>query len=176
MPDATVLLVDDDTVFATVTARVLGRRDFQVLVAHDQDQALDLAQRHRITHAIVDLKLGNDSGLNLLAPLRRLLPDARIVVLTGYASIPTTVEAIKRGADNYLTKPLDTSTLLTALYESGESPPPLADSPISLRRLEWEHIQRVLDEHDGNITQAARALGMHRRTLQRKLAKKPVKR
>lgn len=174
MPDSTVLLVDDDAVFAAVTARVLSRRNFRVLVAHDQAQALDLAHHHPITHAIVDLRLGSDSGLTLLSPLRTLLPEAIIVVLTSYASIPTTVEAIKRGADNYLTKPLDTATLLTALDHPSGTSPPVAEKPISLRRLEWEHIQRVLDEHDGNITQAAQALGLHRRTLQRKLAKKPV--
>jgi two-component system response regulator RegA len=176
MPDPTLLLIDDDPAFLAVLTRLCKRHGFQVLTAHDGAGALALAHRQPVTHAVVDLKLGHDSGLGLLAPLRSLLPAAVIIVLTGYASIPTTVEAIKRGADNYLTKPVDGDLLLTALR--GTAPPSslTVDEPMSLRRLEWEHIQRVLDEHAGNVTLAARALGLHRRTLQRKLAKKPVHR
>ena len=133
-------------------------------------------RRQQIT---VDLHLGNDSGLTLVAPLRDLQPDARILVLTGYASIATAVQAVKDGADNYLAKPANVETILSALQEeaSEQTAEEAIEHPalLSVARLEWEHIQRVLAENSGNISATARALNMHRRTLQRKLAKKPVR-
>ena len=171
-----LLLVDDDVTFCTVLQRAFEGRGFTVAVAHNGDDALKMAEQLRPTHAVVDLKLGDDSGLHLIRPFLSLDPDMKIVVLTGYGSISTAVKAIKSGAANYLAKPVDVNTILAALQgeeqEPSEEP---ASTPISLGRLEWEHIQRVLEEHGGNISATARSLGMHRRTLQRKLQKRPVK-
>jgi len=162
-----VLVVDDDERFAVTLAAALARRGYVAHVAHNAEAA------------IVDLKLGADDGLALIEPLRRAHPKMRIVVLTGYASIATAVKAIKLGADDYLAKPV-TASAVAAVLERGGREPPSAElaaaplEPMSTRRLEWEHIQRVLAEHDGNISATARTLRMHRRTLQRKLAKHPT--
>lgn len=171
-----LLLVDDDEVFARTLKTSLERRQIEVSLAHSPQQGLQLARNTpSFTDVILDMNLGEQSGLAILTELRECLQDANILVLTGFASIPTTVQAIKMGADNYLAKPADTSTILRAL--SGEDSAPREAtgqySPMSVDRLEWEHIQRVLAEHEGNISATARALNMHRRTLQRKLAKKP---
>jgi two-component system, response regulator RegA len=172
MSDNNFLVIDDDEVFSGILARGLTRRGFTVSEAHNADEA-------KFGQITVDLHLGNDSGLNLVAPLRDLQPNARMLVLTGYASIATAVQAVKDGADNYLAKPANVETILSALQaeasalqaeEAIEKP-----TPLSVARLEWEHIQRVLAENGGNISATARALNMHRRTLQRKLAKRPVK-
>jgi len=167
--------VDDDEAFAAAMARALGRRGVAVTVAHDAESALAALDGHDA--ALVDLRLGQDSGLRLVATLRERSPALRIVVLTGYASIATAVEAIKLGAVQYLTKPAEPDEVLRAFARTGPDPDvPPPEQPMSVRRLEWEHIERVLAEHGGNISAAARALGMHRRTLQRKLRKRPVKR
>ncbi|ABI56987.1 response regulator transcription factor [Alkalilimnicola ehrlichii MLHE-1] len=174
-----VLLVDDDEVFCSVLGRGLTRRGYRVEKAHDAEQALVVARDYQPEHVVLDLKLGDDSGLKLIQPLLEAVPEARIIVLTGYASIPTAVEAVKLGAANYLPKPVDVDTVVSAFSGQHEEPVPTAEpppQPMSLKRLEWEQIQRVLAEHDGNISAAARALGIHRRTLQRKLGKRPVKR
>lgn len=170
------LLVDDDAAFCSVLKRALERLGQTVAVAHSANEALSVAESFQPGRAVVDLKLGTDSGLHLIKPLLELNPGMEIIVLTGYGSIPTTVEAIKAGAINYLAKPVDADTILSA-FESvnKEETEAEAPTPLSLKRLEWEHIQRVLDEHDGNISATARSLGMHRRTLQRKLQKRPVK-
>ncbi|QDX79910.1 two-component system response regulator [Denitratisoma sp. DHT3] len=173
-----LLLVDDDPTFTRIAARALERRGFEVVVANDAATALGLVgpARPGIDYAVVDLVIGADSGLALVPQLKTALPDLRIVVLTGYASIATAVEAIKLGADNYLTKPAEAEAIVAALHGSAPNPDlnPSAE-PLSVARLEWEHIQRVLAEHEGNISATARALKMHRRTLQRKLSKRPVK-
>lgn len=164
------LILDDNQIFAETLARSLTRRGFAVAVAHQGEEALALAAQTSFAYATIDLQLAQDSGLEWIAPLRQRLPQANLLVLTGYASIATTVHAIKRGADNYLAKPVNVDSILSALqYQTHH-----ALSPLSVGRLEWEHIQRVLDEHQGNISSTARALSMHRRTLQRKLAKKPA--
>ena len=173
-----VLVVDDDQRFAITLASALARRGYVAHVAHDAAAALATAATQEPDAAIVDLKLGADDGLALIEPLRRAHPRMRIVVLTGYASIATAVKAIKLGADDYLAKPA-TASAVAAVLERGARKEPGADSasplePMSPRRLEWEHIQRVLAEHDGNISATARTLRMHRRTLQRKLAKRPA--
>ncbi|MDT8893636.1 response regulator transcription factor [Halomonas sp. I1] len=171
-----LLVVDDDEMFRHVLHRAMTRRNFEVLVAHDGSEALDLAQRYRPAFATLDLKLANESGLKLLPALLERVPDCRVVVLTGYSSIATAVEAIKLGAVNYLCKPVDADEVLAALSrEEGDPEAEVADAPPSINRLTWEHIQKVLQEHDGNISATARALGMHRRTLQRKLQKRPVR-
>jgi two-component system response regulator RegA len=171
-----VLVVDDDERFAITLATALARRGYLAHVAHDAAGALAGAQSKKPDAALVDLKLGADDGLALIEPLRRAHPRMRIVVLTGYASIATAVKAIKLGADDYLAKPV-TANAVAAVLERGsrrESVDAEPLEPMSPRRLEWEHIQRVLAEHDGNISATARTLHMHRRTLQRKLAKKPT--
>ena len=179
MSDMNFLVIDDDEVFSGILARGLTRRGYTVAEAHNADEAIKLANQQKFSQITVDLHLGNDSGLTLVAPLRDLQPDARMLVLTGYASIATAVQAVKDGADNYLAKPANVETILSALQseasalqaeEAIEHP-----TPLSVARLEWEHIQRVLAEHGGNISATARALNMHRRTLQRKLAKRPVR-
>jgi len=173
-----ILVIDDDATFNAVLSRALGRRGFDVISAADAASAL-LAARARAPAAVVlDLNLGSSSGLSLIRPLLDLAPGCRIVVLTGYASITTAVEAIKLGAMQYFAKPIEIEAIIAAFdphpaIEAGVAVPP--SDPLSVNRLEWEHIQRVLHEHDGNISSTARALKMHRRTLQRKLAKRPMK-
>ncbi|CAO1663877.1 MULTISPECIES: response regulator transcription factor [Halomonadaceae] len=175
--DQRLLIVDDDEMFCHVLNRALTRRGYEVIVAHDADQALAMAAQYLPTMATLDLKLENSSGLKLLPELLAISPQCRIVVLTGYSSIATAVEAIKLGAVNYLCKPVDADDVLTAFErQSGDPDIELADNPPSINRITWEHIQKVLQEHDGNISATARALGMHRRTLQRKLQKRPVRR
>jgi two-component system response regulator RegA len=175
-----VLVVDDDERFAVTLAMALARRGYVTHVAHDAAAALATARAKEPQAAVVDLKLGADDGLALIEPLRRAHPRMRIVVLTGYASIATAVKAIKLGADDYLAKPVTAADVATVLERGAPLEPPDDDKgaslePMSPRRLEWEHIQRVLAEHDGNISATARTLRMHRRTLQRKLAKRPTR-
>jgi len=170
------LLVDDDAIFCQVLTRALERRGLSVHSAHDLEQALALARARQPRNAVVDLKLADQSGLQVISALKTLLPDIRIVMLTGYSSIATAVEAVKLGAVNYLCKPASTEEILAALALSAGNPAiEVPEQPPSVERLEWEHIQKVLHDCEGNISATARALGMHRRTLQRKLQKKPVK-
>ncbi|MBL8258252.1 MAG: response regulator transcription factor [Candidatus Competibacteraceae bacterium] len=171
-----LLLVDDDPVFCRVLSLALGRRGFAVAVARDGERALYQARAEPPDCAVVDLNLDGDSGLRLIPSLLALNPAIRIVVLTGYASLATAVDAIKLGAINYLAKPADADEVVAALAATpGEASAPISRRPLSVNRLEWEHIQRVLRDNGGNISATARQLGMHRRTLQRKLAKRPVK-
>jgi two-component system response regulator RegA len=170
-----VLLVDDDEAFLRVLGKALARRGFEVISATSAAAALEQADRHAPGYAVVDLKLGRDSGLDVIRALKQAVPGMVIVVLTGYASIATAVAAVKQGAANYLAKPVAADEVVRALVGQARLPTDPADySPLPVERLEWEHIQKVLAEHDGNISATARSLGMHRRTLQRKLAKKPV--
>lgn len=172
-----LLLVDDDATFTRVMARAMGRRGFRVSTAGSAEEGLALAQQDIPEFAALDLKMDGDSGLVLLPKLLELDPDMRVVILTGYSSIATAVEAIKRGARNYLCKPADADDVLAALLsEHADLDTLVPENPMSVDRLQWEHIQRVLTEHEGNISATARALGMHRRTLQRKLQKRPVRR
>ncbi|MFN4289775.1 MAG: response regulator transcription factor [Permianibacter sp.] len=173
-----LLLIDDDVAFTSTLARALQRQQWQVATAADGASALQQANTADWDAVLLDLRLGSDNGLVLLQSLRQRLPRARIVMLTGFGSIATAVEAIKRGADDYLVKPAPLSDLIAALQGQSKAiteteTETLAEQPLNLRQLSWEHIQRVLTEHDGNISAAARALGMHRRTLQRKLSKVP---
>lgn len=176
-----LLIVDDDAAFVRVLSRALSSRGFEVLGATRADEARQLARRHQPRYCVLDLKLGEENGLKLIAELHALVPQMRILLLTGYASIATAVEAIKRGAHDYLAKPVDADAVVRALLEgegpvgTDDEPPEAPEAPLALRRLEWEHIQRVLTECDGNISETARRLGMHRRTLQRKLSKHPVR-
>jgi two-component system response regulator RegA len=172
----TVLIVDDDERFAATLAQALARRGWNTRTAHDAAAALAAAQALDLAATVVDLKLAAEDGLKLIEPLRREHPTMRIVVLTGYASIATAVKAIKLGADDYLAKPVTAGVVADVLARSRErgTGPAVRAEPMSPRRLEWEHIQRVLAEHDGNVSATARTLRMHRRTLQRKLAKHPA--
>ena len=171
-----LLIIEDDQVFASVSARALSRRGYEVTLATDIDSAREMINLHPVAYAIVDLNLAGHSALELIPVLRARNPAARILMLTGYASIATAVEAIKLGADNYLAKPADIDEILAALNDDTDHDEhdPEFQEPMSVRRLEWEHIQKVLLENDGNISETARQLKMHRRTLQRKLQKKPV--
>ncbi len=178
-----VLVIDDDPFFNRVLCRALARRGCEVSGAHDAAEALLLAETRQPESIVLDLNLcgagRSNNGLALIPQLKCVCPDGRIVVLTGYASIATAVEAIKLGATQYLAKPVDVNALLAAFDSATEAVEPAAaavpSTPLSVERMEWEHIQRVLLEHAGNISATARALQMHRRTLKRKLAKRPVK-
>jgi two-component system response regulator RegA len=171
-----LLLVDDDPVFCRTLSVALNRRGFSVTVAQGSAAALQQAQIEVPDYAVVDLNLAGDSGLRLIPSLLDLDPAIRIVVLTGYASLATAVEAIKLGAINYLSKPADADEVVAAFtITSGDPATPISRRPLSINRLEWEHIQRVLRDNEGNISVTARQLRMHRRTLQRKLAKRPEK-
>ncbi|CAL1239270.1 response regulator transcription factor [Candidatus Methylocalor cossyra] len=175
-PLPTLLVVDDDPTFCGVLKQALEKRGFEVHTATDLEGGIALAEQVDPEYAVVDLRIGHDSGLILVRKLHELDANTRIVVLTGYASIATAVEAIKLGAVHYLTKPADADEIVAALHrDEGDPSVEIKEKPLSVRRLEWEHLQKVLVEHGGNISAAARALGMHRRTLQRKLEKRPVK-
>jgi two-component system response regulator RegA len=171
-----LLLVDDDDAFRLVLARALEKRGFAVITAPEVESALLLAQDNSPEYAVIDLKMPGPSGLILVQRLKELDAETRIVMLTGYASIATAVEAIKLGATHYLAKPADADDIVNALMQTAGNPDVAINSdPLSVERLEWEHIQKVLGENEGNISATARALKMHRRTLQRKLGKKPVR-
>lgn len=174
-----VLVIDDDATFNTVLSRALTRRGYEVNGATDAADALAVAQATPPAAVVLDLNLGSNSGLQLIRPLLDIAPDCRIVVLTGYASITTAVEAIKLGATQYFAKPIEVDAIVAVFDTPEEFEEPaetdVPSDPLSVGRLEWEHIQRVLHEHEGNISATARALKMHRRTLQRKLAKRPLK-
>lgn len=173
----TLLIVDDDETFLQVLARALEKRGFHTISASNTDQGFTLARKHQPLYAVVDLRLPGDSGLVLVEQLINLDPKMRVLVLTGYASITTAVEAIKLGAVHYLAKPANAQEIINALQQKeGNSETEIPQQPMSPNRIEWEHIQKVLADCDGNISAAARSLGMHRRTLQRKLAKKPARR
>ncbi len=173
------LVVEDDPVFSDVLATALRRRGFDVTVALSCEEAIAHIEASPPELAVVDLRIGTGSGLSLIPLLARAPRPARTVVLTGYGSIATAVEAVKLGASQYLTKPADIDAIVAAL--TGPDAPtagavPLSARPLSVKRVEWEHIQRVLTENNGNISATARSLGIHRRTLQRKLQKRPVSR
>ncbi|UPG88937.1 response regulator transcription factor [Luteibacter aegosomaticola] len=176
-----LLIVDDDATFARVLSRAMSSRGFEVITTDNADDARALTRRHQPRYCVLDLKLGDENGLRLIPELQSLVPDIRVLLLTGYASIATAVEAIKRGAHDYLAKPVDADAVVRALLDGDAGPADAddfadaPDAPLPLRRLEWEHIQRVLTECEGNISETARRLGMHRRTLQRKLSKHPVR-
>jgi len=171
---ATLLLVDDDEDFLGVLATAMRKRGFTVTLANSAESAFALAKNEPPEFAVVDLKMSGNSGLVLVRQLNDLEAGTKIVVLTGYASIATAIEAIKLGATHYLAKPVDADEIVAAFdKQSGNTDVELSSSPLSVNRLEWEHIQRVLAENDGNISATARSLNMHRRTLQRKLGKKP---
>lgn len=171
-----LLLVDDDETFCRVLKAALEKRDYEVLVANDVQSGMALAEQNLPEYAVIDLRIGHESGLELVKKLMSLDANTACVMLTGFASIATAVEAIKLGAIHYLTKPANADEILAALHKNeGDASVSISENPLSVKRLEWEHLQKILMQHDGNISAAARALNMHRRTLQRKLEKRPVR-
>ncbi len=170
-----IICVDDDNIFRTRLVRALQQRGLEVYDAANAFDAMAVARRVKPTHGVVDLKMPDRNGLDLVGDLHQLEPNMHIVVLTGYGSIATAVEAVRRGAANYLGKPVDTDQIIQALELEGEIEHDidLEENIPSLARVEWEHIQRILYDCNGNISQAARKLGIHRRSLQRKLSKYP---
>jgi two-component system response regulator RegA len=171
-----LLVVDDDHHHCNALQRAFDKRGYSVKSAGSVPQALALLKDWSVSYAVIDLRLPGASGLALIPHLKEPNPEVRIVVMTGYASIATAVEAIKLGAVHYLAKPVDADMIEAAFrHVRGDVSIPLRQQPVSVNRLAWEHIQGVLADYRGNISAAARALGMHRRTLQRKLGKHPAR-
>ncbi|MCE1172127.1 MAG: response regulator transcription factor [Zoogloea sp.] len=170
--DQALLFIEDDENFARIMGRALRSHGFAVQLAHNGLDARTLAEDYRPGHVLLDLNLEGHSGLRLIEPLLAANAQARIVVLTGHASIATAVQAIKLGASEYLTKPVNLPTILAALQGTPHQAPPPVQEWMTVDSVEWEYIQRVLADNGGNISATARSLRMHRRTLQRKLAKK----
>ncbi len=178
MSEKHFLIIDDDLAFSQALQRSLQRKGYRAEIANTLSEARDCCQRFSPHYAVVDLKIDQESGLSIIPYLRKRFPDIRMLMLTGYSSIATAVDAIKLGADNYLQKPAGTAAILAALEEHSSDNTDATALPSgapSLERLTWEHIQQALKDNDGNISATARQLGMHRRTLQRKLQKRPVK-
>ncbi len=172
---AKVLIVDDNTDLATTLARSFERRGYAVRTAASAEEAAVMAPDFKPDNAVVDLRMGGASGLECVRDLHAFDPDMRIVVLTGYASITTAVEAIKLGACHYLAKPANAQDIIDAFGKmEGSTEVPVGERKSSIKTLEWERINEVLAETQYNISETARRLGMHRRTLARKLGKKPV--
>ncbi len=171
-----ILIIDDNLVFREVLSRSLSRLNCQVNHFSHPEEALSVIAQNKSLVVLLDLKLDSDSGLRWIKTIRKTNSESRIILLTGYASISTAVEAIKLGADDYLPKPITAREILEYLQKGSQGQDtPINDNPMSVERLEWEHIQKVLNDNEGNISASARSLGMHRRTLQRKLAKKPAR-
>ena len=176
MTQRQLLIVEDDVTFARTLQRSFERRDYRVWVAHAPDEVEAMLAEARPGFAVVDLKLGNASGLTCVARLRAFDPAMLIVVLTGFASIATAVEAIKLGASHYLAKPSNTDDIEAAFSKAaGDAAVPIDGRTTSIKTLEWEHIKETLAESGFNISETARRLGMHRRTLARKLDKRPLR-
>jgi two-component system response regulator RegA len=173
-----VLIVEDDAVLRGRLGRALRERGFEVRETASGAEALELAERDPPEHAVVDLRMPGMSGLDVVQGLKAIERSTVIVVLTGYGSIATALEAVRLGATHYLTKPADADDVIAAFSRGDSAPARTAEDPqpASLARVEWEHINRVLADCGGNVSQAARLLGIHRRSLQRKLAKYPLPR
>jgi len=170
--DRTLLLVDDDKVFLTRLERAMVKRGFEVRIADTVADGIAAVNAEPPAFAVVDLRLEDGNGLEILSILHEKRPDARAVVLTGYGNIATAVTAVKLGAVDYLAKPADADDVINALLATGEEHPEPPENPMSADRVRWEHIQRVYELCDRNVSETARRLNMHRRTLQRILAKR----
>lgn len=171
-PDTSLLLVDDDEPFLRRLARAMEKRGFEPEMAGSVAAGKAIATARPPAYAVVDLRLEDGNGLDVVEVLRERRPDARIVVLTGYGAIATAVAAVKIGATDYLSKPADANDITAALLASADELPPPPENPMSADRVRWEHIQRVYELCDRNVSETARRLNMHRRTLQRILAKR----
>lgn len=173
---AKMLIIDDDEVYCSVLGEAFKRRGFEVRSAHTEEQAIKKIDDFEPTMAVVDLRLERSSGLHLIKRLKEKNGSTKIIMLTGYASIATAVEAVKLGAIQYITKPANADEILAAFtQQNADTAVKVSDKPLSVKRLEWEHMQKILLECGGNVSEAARQLNMHRRTLQRKLAKRPIR-
>ncbi len=170
--DASLLLVDDDEAFLRRLAKAMEKRGFDVETADSVVAGKAIATAKAPAYAVVDLRLGDGNGLDVVETLRARRPDARVVVLTGYGAIATAVAAVKIGATDYLSKPADAADVMNALLATPDELPPPPENPMSADRVRWEHIQRVYELCDRNVSETARRLNMHRRTLQRILAKR----
>jgi two-component system response regulator RegA len=166
-----LLLVDDDERFLTRLSRAMAKRGFEVSTATSVDEGIKVADRTEPDYALVDLRLEDGNGLEVVQQIREHRPQCRVVVLTGYGNIATAVAAVKAGAVDYLSKPADADQIASALLAQGEDLPEPPDNPMSADRVRWEHIQRVYEQCDRNVSETARRLRMHRRTLQRILSK-----
>jgi two-component system response regulator RegA len=174
-PDNSLLLVDDDETFVKRLERAMEKRGFKVETAQSVAQGRAIVSARPPAYAVIDLRLEDGSGLDVVEALRERRPDARVVVLTGYGAIATAVAAVKIGATDYLSKPADANEVTAALLAKGDALPPPPENPMSADRVRWEHIQRVYEQCDRNVSETARRLNMHRRTLQRILAKRSPK-
>ncbi len=170
--DRSLLVLDDDEPFRRRLARAMERRGFEPIMAESVAEGLALVRRGPPAFAVVDLRLEDGNGLDVVEALRAARPDSRIIVLTGYGAIATAVAAVKIGATDYLSKPADADDVEAALLANGAQKPPPPENPMSADRVRWEHIQRVFELCDRNVSETARRLNMHRRTLQRILAKR----
>lgn len=173
--DRSLIIVDDDRAFLQRLARAMETRGFEVRSAHSVAEGVDLIRQKAPAFAVVDMRLEDGNGLDVIAELARLRPDARTVVLTGYGNIATAVSAVKLGAVDYLAKPADADDVTDALLASPNTKAPPPENPMSADRVRWEHIQRVYELCNRNVSETARRLNMHRRTLQRILAKRAPK-
>ena len=173
--DKTLLLVDDDEPFLRRLTKAMEKRGFKVEAAGSVAAGRAIATARPPAYAVVDLRLTDGNGLDVVEVLNDKRPDCRVVVLTGYGAIATAVAAVKIGATDYLSKPADASDIMNALLASGDDLPPPPENPMSADRVRWEHIQRVYELCDRNVSETARRLNMHRRTLQRILAKRSPK-
>lgn len=173
MSKGKLLIVDDDVVLADRLAKAMEKRDFDVQAAHSVEMGLNIARAFSPDYALLDLRLADGSGLDLVADMKRAVPNCRIVMMTAYGNIATAVTAIKQGAVDYLPKPADADAIESALLNKkteGALPPP-PSNPMPADRIRWEHIQRIYEQCGRNVSETARKLKMHRRTLQRILAK-----
>jgi len=171
-----LLIVEDDIIFANTLNRRLTKYGFDCVQVDNNTDALLACHRHMPDYMLLDMKLANENTLSIITPLRKLCPQSRIILLTGFASIATAVDAIKLGADDYLSKPVDSQTLVATLKGSKVNTinsANNAEKTLSAEQVEWQHIQQVLKANQGNISATARQLSMHRKTLQRKLQKRP---
>lgn len=174
-PDRSLLLVDDDEAFVKRLAKAMEKRGFTPETASSVAAGRAIAMARPPAYAVIDLRLEDGNGLDVVETLRERRPDCRIVVLTGYGAIATAVAAVKFGATDYLSKPADANDITNALLAKGAAMPPPPENPMSADRVRWEHIQRVYEMCDRNVSETARRLSMHRRTLQRILAKRSPK-
>lgn len=170
--DRSLLLVEDDRPFLTRLARAMESRGFEVETAESVEEAIAKARARPPAYAVVDMRLGDGNGLDVVAAIREKRSDSRTIILTGYGNIATAVTAVKLGAIDYLSKPADADDIYAALVRTGEDKAILPENPMSADRVRWEHIQRVYEMCDRNVSETARRLNMHRRTLQRILAKR----
>ena len=171
LPDKSLLLLDDDAPLRTRLGRALEQRGFEPVLVASVSEALTAVRSQPPAYAVLDMRLEDGSGLKVVEALRDARPDAKIIMLTGYGNIATAVQAVKAGAVDYLSKPADADDVVRALLARGDAAPAPPENPMSADRVRWEHIQRVYELCNHNVSETARRLNMHRRTLQRILAK-----